>query len=89
VFIKQNKYYSSLEMALHKICSKNNFWLAIQSGQIAGDNFKHIAWIVLILRSITHNSELWLCGDVSQTHVLPYDEYCRNIRYSTYNSSQV
>lgn len=62
--------------------------MAIQSGPIEpSDNFKQIAWTVLILRSVViRSSELWLCGDVKQTIGMVYDQYCKNV-YSSMNYS--
>lgn len=86
-FIKQSEhYYTSLEKVFENIKGyiKSSYrYLAIQSGSVQSDNtFNHIARVVLILRSIIHNSELWLCGDGDQTHKQPYDDYCRNRRQS-------
>jgi len=92
IFYLQKEFYSSLELAFKKILrlSKYYMYLAIQSGSTV-DNYEHIAWIVLILRSISSNQrcELWLCGDVNQIdNVIQYDQYCRNVRYSINRHSQ-
>lgn len=91
-FIKQNDY-SSLEEAFKNILNfsskKRYMYMAIQSGSIgSGDKFKYIAQMVLILRSISSFSELWLCGDSTQTTCKPYDLYCRSIRDSINYSSK-
>lgn len=96
VFYQQSSYYSSLEKAFKEICSCFNFYIyfAIQSGLIK-DNLEHLAWIVLILRSISHynKAELWLCGDTEQTDIIRYEQYFRDLRnsenrVSNYHSSQ-
>jgi len=88
--MSQNEYYSSLENGFKSIDRKikKYKYMAIQSGPIEpGDNFKQIAWTVLILRSVVvRSSELWLCGDVKQTTGMVYDQYCKNV-YSSMNYS--
>jgi len=81
-FIDPREHYSSIESAFVQISrsiKQLNGYLAIQSGSIQPeDNFKHIGWIVLILRSVVKmfdQCELWLCGGDDD---LSYDEYCRN-----------
>jgi len=80
-FFNQHTPYSHIESAFEQIScliKKLNGYLAIQSGSIQPeDNFKYIAWIVLIIRSIIKMSsqcELWLCGGDANLY---YDEYCR------------
>lgn len=91
VFIKKNTFYSSMEEAFRKIYRsvKNYRYAAIQIEP--SNDFKHIEWIVLILRSVSKNFELWLCGDVDKPEKLSYDEYCRSMRssmgYSRYYNS--
>ncbi|XP_026812179.1 uncharacterized protein LOC113553188 isoform X2 [Rhopalosiphum maidis] len=90
IFITQNALYSSLEDGFRSIDKALKYYkfLAIQSGPIEPtDNFKHISWIVLIVRSISHSCELWLCGDVSQTNVIYYDQYCKNLNRSSMSYS--
>ncbi|XP_060836859.1 uncharacterized protein LOC132919335 isoform X2 [Rhopalosiphum padi] len=90
IFITQNALYSSLEDGFRSIDKAFKYYkfLAIQSGPIEpSDNFKHISWIVLIVRSISHSCELWLCGDVSQTNVIYYDKYCKNLNRSSMSYS--
>lgn len=96
VFTSKTEYYSNIENAFVKIknSSKSYRYFAFQSGPIKpAENFKHISWVVLILRSIINNSELWLCGDTDQSgDIVLYDQYCKNIlnnsRYSSnFNSS--
>lgn len=95
VFYQQSVYYSSLEKAFTEICLrfiKYYIYFAIQSGPTK-NNLEHLAWIVLILRSICHNGELWLCGDTEQTDTVHYDQYCRDLRnpekrLSNYYTSQ-
>ncbi|XP_060866248.1 uncharacterized protein LOC132941983 [Metopolophium dirhodum] len=88
MFISQNAYYSSLENGFKSIDRKikKYKYMAIQSGPIEpSDNFKQIAWTVLILRSVViRSSELWLCGDAKQTIGMVYDQYCKNV-YSSMN----
>jgi len=90
MFISQNAYYSSLENGFKSIDRKikKYKYMAIQSGPIVpSDNFKPIAWTVLILRSVfNRSSELWLCGDVQQANGMVYDQYCKNV-YSSMNYS--
>ncbi|XP_001946380.2 uncharacterized protein LOC100162846 isoform X2 [Acyrthosiphon pisum] len=90
MFISQNAYYSSLENGFKSIDRKikKYKYIAIQSGPLEpSDNFKKIAWTVLILRSVViRSSELWLCGDVKQTTGMVYDQYCKHL-YSSMNYS--
>jgi len=84
MFTTENTYYGSLENGFNTInrTIKRYKYLAIQSGPIdyPSDNFQHISWIVLILRSVIRSSELWLCGDVQQKNYrVYYDEYCKNV----------
>lgn len=85
MFTSQTKYYSNLEKAFEKIKktikNKDYRYFALQSGPIGlGENFKHISWTVLILRSIINYSELWLCGDTDQSEEkVIYDQFCRSV----------
>lgn len=83
VFTSQTSYYSCLEEAFIEIKKKvkGYRYFAFQSGQIKpAENFKHISWIVLILRSIINDSELWLTGDTDQSEVqVSYDQYSKTI----------
>lgn len=82
--------YSSIENAFKNIFKlmKDYMYLAIQSGPIeSGENFEHISKIILIFRAIQKSSELWLCGDNTQTNDQSYDLYCKNIRGSMNCSS--
>jgi hypothetical protein len=91
VFTNQTEYYSNIENAFVKIKNSNKSYryFAFQSGPIKpAENFKHISWVVLILRSIINNSELWLCGDTDQPEDKTlYDQYCRNISKNSRNYS--
>ncbi|KAF0772441.1 putative serine/threonine-protein kinase isoform X1, partial [Aphis craccivora] len=92
IFVTQKALYSSLEDGFKSIDQTIKYYkyLAIQSGPIEpSDNFEHISWIVLILRSISHSCELWLCGDVNQTSVTYYDQYCKNVLSSMNHSFQI
>ncbi|KAE9536614.1 hypothetical protein AGLY_007016 [Aphis glycines] len=89
IFVTQKALYSSLEDGFKSIDQTLKYYkyLAIQSGPIEpSDNFERISWIVLILRSISHSCELWLCGDVNQTSVTYYDQYCKNVLCSMNHS---
>ncbi|XP_050063960.1 uncharacterized protein LOC114132023 [Aphis gossypii] len=89
IFVTQKALYSSLEDGFKSIDQTLKYYkyLAIQSGPIEpSDNFERISWIVLILRSISHSCELWLCGDVNQTSVTYYDQYCKNVLSSMNHS---
>ncbi|CAH1715409.1 uncharacterized protein LOC114123537 [Aphis gossypii] len=92
IFVTQKAFYSSLEDGFKSIDQTLKYYkyLAIQSGPIEpSDNFERISWIVLILRSISHSCELWLCGDVNQTGVTYYDQYCKNVLNSMNHSFQI
>lgn len=90
-FISQNAPYSSIEKAFKRInrLVKNDEFLAIQNGPIKlTKNWKHTSRMVLILRSIINNSELWLCGDTRQTkEKISYDDYCRTLYGKSRRSS--
>lgn len=86
-FIKPSEY-TTIEEAFKNIkhSLKEYRYLAIQNDLIqSDDSFNHISRIVLILRSIINNSELWLCGYADQKHNSSYDDYCRT-RYQDYSS---
>lgn len=88
-FVEQNSYHTCIEkVSINiKLSLKGYSYLAIQSGSLdSEDNFKSIAWIVLILRSIINRNELWLCGNTELEEVA-YDEYCRNKHNISINSS--
>lgn len=88
VFYYPRANYSCIEDAFLKIrrLNKSYRYLAIQSGSIEDDdNFKHIAKIVLIIRSVMKPCELWLCGGDTKMF---YDQYCKNKRYSLDYSSK-
>jgi len=92
IFVTQKALYSSLEDGFKSIDQTLKYYkyLAIQSGPIEpSNNFERISWIVLILRSISHSCELWLCGDVNQTSVTYYDQYCKNVLSSMNHSFQI
>jgi len=92
IFVTQKALYSSLEDGFKSIDQTFKYYkyLAIQSGPIEpSDNFERISWIVLILRSISHSCELWLCGDINQTSVTYYDQYCKNVLNSMNHSFQI
>lgn len=84
-FFHPDLYYSSLESIFRNVIHLDLHYkyLAIQSGPLSSNNnFQHIIWIVLILRSFAFKCELWLCGQEEPIEN-DFDQYCRNKRSST------
>jgi hypothetical protein len=83
LFTSSTAYFSSLEKGFKNfkkdIRSYKNF--TFQSGSIKPvDNFKYISQMVLILRYIIYDSELWLCENTNQLKEEKiYKNDCRNV----------